>query len=608
MSTVSKPGTPRPLDPANAGLDGQARVNAEIFTAVEILGRKLERSEAERERLTRRLALIESAATVDEKTGKLYLPAIVDQEMVQRMDGYATPKWMVAASLMSSAIALFALGLVLFREPAPLLTKEQLAALDTLKGPQFASLAPESRGWKSPEMEAAPQENTETASAEVVTPVAEPQIAIEPAAGEPPAPEQPTVAEVVPTVPTPAPEEAPKVAEVAPPVPPAAEPQISALAEPKVVPAEESKMPDTAALTKLEKTAEAPVIPAPVAGPPPEVAPQPEPPKVVEKKPAPEKPVVAKAEPAPTLKSTPAPEPAPPQDITATVDAPMDAPAADPALPAKMSQLEKRAYEGVPEAQHDLATLYASGKLVAQDYPRALYWFTKSADGGVANSHYNLGVIYQQGLGVAADMTKALGWYEKAAELGHPEAMYNLGIAYIEGIGTTANIEKGVSFFKRAAKAGVAQAAYNLGVLYESNFIGAIDTAKAIEWYQVAANEGHAEAREAIVRMKGGPISLAGDQALSLADIVEPAAGGETGEGDSSPAEDSGHAATQKDLLIQIQKGLIRLKLLPAPADGMMTPQTQDAIRAYQKRQSWPEDGEPSQKLLDRVLSDSPAK
>src|ERR1700722_12817573 len=102
MTVVNKFGEARLLDPSNAALDGQARINAEIFTAVEILGRKLERTEAERDRLARRLALIESAATVDEKTGKLYLPVLAQQDETPAKE-YATPKWMISATLMSSA-------------------------------------------------------------------------------------------------------------------------------------------------------------------------------------------------------------------------------------------------------------------------------------------------------------------------------------------------------------------------------------------------------------------------------------------------------------------------------------------------------------------------
>src|SRR3954468_22110353 len=119
MSDTSKApkfGTARLLDEAHAGLEGQTRVNAEIFKAMEILGRKLERTEQERDVLARRLALIESSTVVDETTGKLYLPAIIDNQ-TSPAPAYATPRWMVAASLMSSAVALLAIGLVMFRDP-----------------------------------------------------------------------------------------------------------------------------------------------------------------------------------------------------------------------------------------------------------------------------------------------------------------------------------------------------------------------------------------------------------------------------------------------------------------------------------------------------------
>ncbi len=287
--------------------------------------------------------------------------------------------------------------------------------------------------------------------------------------------------------------------------------------------------------------------------------------------------------------------------------------APDAALPKKLAVLQKRAYQGIPEAQHDLATLYAAGTLVPQDYHRAAFWFTKAAEGGVANAHYNMGVIYHQGLGVPVDMAKALGWYEKAAELGHPEAMYNLGIAYIEGIGTKVDIDKGVSYFKRASKAGVVQAAYNLGVLYESNFIGPIDTKKAAEWYKVAAKAGHTGARDALARLGGGAISNSaaadtGDQALTLADKIEPSAGGdeETGEGDSSPVAEAPHKKPHS-ILSDIQRILIRQGTLPGPADGMLNQQTEDAIRSSQKKLNLTEDGQPSQELLEKLLQAPPA-
>ncbi|MBU6476176.1 MAG: hypothetical protein KGQ70_09440, partial [Alphaproteobacteria bacterium] len=147
MGTVSTVKTQRLLDPANSTLEGQARVNAEIFTAVEILGRKLERVAAERDRLAERLALIESQAAVDEKTGRLYLPVVVTPE-TQMPPAAALPRWVVSASLASAALALFAVGLALFRPVAPPLTKSQIAVLNALSASQFTQLDPDSEKWK----------------------------------------------------------------------------------------------------------------------------------------------------------------------------------------------------------------------------------------------------------------------------------------------------------------------------------------------------------------------------------------------------------------------------------------------------------------------------
>ena len=596
MDIVNKPKTAKLLDPANAHLSGQAQVNAEIFTAVEILGRKLERSESERSRLVRRLALIESAATVDEKTGKLYLPVVIDSASDRRKAESFSPKGMATVALMSSIVTLFVLGIIiLFHAPAPFLTKDQLAALDSLKRSQFALLSPESKGWKHLLEEDVQQQEIATVATVASIPF-EPEPVTD-------VPELPKLAE------TPMIEEVPlasPVAVVAVVDKPAVEPVIDNIEE-----AIKDNIQPTAIVKKED-------VPSPV---------------IVENKVA----EVAKQviPPAPPEQELIAPSPPPVVIANTVADAGMKP---DQELPERLAQLEKRAYQGVPEAEHDLATLYASGRLVAQNYDRAVYWFTKAADGGVANAHYNLGVIYHQGMGVKEDMQKALDWYEKAAELGHPEAIYNLGIAYVEGIGTKMNIKKGVSYFKRAASAGVAQAAYNLGVLYESNFIGPIDLDKATEWYQKASDNGHTDARVAFNRLNGIE-----NQALTLADMVEPASGGEEyGEGDSSPVEvekanpvpeltakaeevnlsippkyeaeseakieeeeikASPEPSAKNDLLYRIQLELLKQGLLPGQADGVMSLGTERAIRTYQKRIGLPEDGVPSESLLGNTYN-----
>ena len=614
MKTVNKSETAKLLDPENARLGGQARVNAEMFTAMEILGRKLERSEAERDRVVQRLSQIESAATVDEKTGKLYLPVVANSALVKQNAKSFAPKWMGTAALMSSMVTLFVLGIMFFREPLSLLTKEQMAALDSLKGiNQFAMLSSESKGWKPLEEK---QQDIEIASEDfasfastVFTPSAEfvPSVSLD---------EPVIMAESQSSYDF----EVPDLNEIL-----SWDKEVLPVSPAVVALADEAAVIEPAAgggeteieMVTVEEVIESDIHPVVLA------EKREYPSFIVEVEdevaeqvilPVPQKEKLSISLPPPVVIAD--------TEVKTNADTGMEP---DSALPEKLAKLEKRAYQGISEAEHDLATLYASGRLVAQNYDRAIYWFVRAADGGVANAHYNLGVIYHQGLGVTADVQKALGRYENAAELGHPEAMYNLGIAYVEGIGTEMNIEKGVSYFKRAANVGVAQAAYNLGVLYESNFIGSIDLDKAAEWYQVASEGGHADARVAFNRLEG-----VGETLLTLADIAEPASGGaEYGEGDSSPVEedrsvpkrvvkvkkakvksavkvekaDSVPESDMKkdDLLYKVQLELLREGLLPGQVDGVMDRWMERAIRVYQKKLGLPEDGVPSEALLGKM-------
>jgi len=533
----------RLLDPANDALQGQARVNAEIFSAVEIIGRKLERVEAERDALARRLALIESSALVDEATGKLYLPALV--ERTAPAAAAFAPRWVAPVSFMTAAIALFALGLALMRPEPQMLTKDQLAALDALSGPKLARITSDNAAWKHVAA-VAPEPQQEENRADAL-------------------PDATALAQM---------EQA-----AAPPQPVALMPEEKEADAPAAQKAEDIQRAEGG-----QKAGDrAPVKAASV---------QATEDKAVEE-------LAAQISKKPDVKTTAAPEKKTAQADDAKKT--QDGLSPDKSLTGKLALLQERAYQGVPEAEHDLATVYAAGNGAQQDYTRAIYWFKKAAAGGIANAHYNLGVIYHQGLGVPADIKTALGWYEKAAELGHPEALYNLGIAYIEGVGTETNVAKGVSYFKRAAKAGVTQAAYNLGVLYESNFIGPIDLAKAKEWYGLAADKGHADAQAALARLGGGQADVVADmnaEALTLADKVEPAAG-EKAQGRGAPA---------RTLLSDIQDILVRRGFLPkAQADGNLNPQTEDAIRAVQERFGLPRDGQPSQEVFEKLLQAPPA-
>ncbi len=174
----------------------------------------------------------------------------------------------------------------------------------------------------------------------------------------------------------------------------------------------------------------------------------------------------------------------------------------DATLPAAAQSIESKAYDGTPEAQHDLAAIYTAGQGgVRQDYERAAFWFGQAANRGIPNAQYNLGVLYHQGLGVKTDINKAIDLYKQAASAGHPEAQYNLGIAYIEGIGVPYDARKAADNFESAAGKGVAEAAYNLGLIYENGLLGKAQPDVALKWYKSAADAGNPEAKEALAEL-----------------------------------------------------------------------------------------------------------
>lgn len=492
-------------------LSHQERVYFEMFRAIELLGRKLEKSETIREDLSRRLKDIESSAARDAQTGKYYLPARIEPaEQPATPEAAMTRRMIAGAALTGLALGVIALGLVLMQQQPQTLSPRQMAALNTLtdtqNNPAFVGHA--SGGWhKAAENNKAATVSTENVTAEVA---AETPASAAPAGTEAPLPfvlaasleklqdaPDTQVDEYIAGLDH---EGAEDFAEDLPEdmaqgdtdmtedISAAAagldHDDLAALVAQENAVDDHFAAADEEAITVAEAEAEVEIMPAAET-----LAP-----------------VVAK-----THAAVPA--------ITAYTKEPLR----DPYLPTVYADLERRAYDGIAEAQHDLAALYASGGRVRPDYPRAAYWFRRAADAGIANAYYNLGVMAQQGLGMAKDAQQSFAFYGRAARLGHPEAMYNLGLCYIEGRGTQKDNLRGISYFKKAANAGLTQAAYNLGVIYEGGTIeGHRDLKSALEWYHVAAVEGHQDADVAIRRVEKLQMQA---EALSVAERVEPAAG-----------------------------------------------------------------------------------
>ena len=251
-------------------------------------------------------------------------------------------------------------------------------------------------------------------------------------------------------------------------------------------------------------------------------------------------------------------------------------------------KIENQAFEGVPEAQHDMGAIYVAGHgQIQKDLKRAVLWFKEASNNGVANAKYNLGVLYHQGMGVKQNIDDAMNLYKEAAKLDHPEAQYNLGIAHIEGIGVEYNPSQAANFFERAANQGVVEAAYNLGLIYENGLLGETQPDEALAWYKHAADQGSPEAKSALDQ-------LAASLGISINDvnkIVEKIQSEKIQHNSASNNVDS-------YMIFQVQKELMRRGLYPGPVDGMTGPMTEDAIKKFQADANLAVNGQASEELL----------
>lgn len=314
----------------------------------------------------------------------------------------------------------------------------------------------------------------------------------------------------------------------------------------------------------------------------------------------------------------------------------------DPALPEAAKKIEQQAFNGVPEAEHDLAAIYTSGRNgVPVDYTKAAAWFLEAATHNISNAQYNLGVLYHQGMGVTKNTELAFNWYRAAAARNHPEAQYNLGIAHIEGEGARYDPRLATRYFKRAAQQGVMEASYNLGLIYENGLLGQPQPNQALYWYRTAANQGSPEGKAAMnqlargmklspqqidtiyndvkaseksagvdIKAKDIPIQ---DQTLPApgkrADAAAVPVSAEPQTAAPMPVSNATPTAPADPVVVaQIQEQLIRLGLFPGPANGVINPVTEDAIRAYQRQSALPQDGRASQALLVNMLSSELSK
>ncbi len=296
---------------------------------------------------------------------------------------------------------------------------------------------------------------------------------------------------------------------------------------------------------------------------------------------------------APELSSDPGPEVASlPVTEVETVELSDLAPLPDDA-PDDLRQVAALALEGNPEAQHDLATSYAIGTTIPQNFERAAFWYARSADAGIVNARYNLGVLTERGLGVEQDSEAAFEMFLEAANANHPDAENAVGLAYMLGNGTERDLVQAATWFQAASAQGNPRGAFHLGRLFEEGLDGAPDLTAAAGWYRVAAEAGDAQAVDALARIS----PAIGEGGIPEAvDVPIP----ETTPEPATPGTAQDLAVTAGEIR-QIQVLLAEQGYDPGPADGVMGPSTRRAIEAYEQDNNLSVSGEPSFSLLDAL-------
>jgi clan AA aspartic protease (TIGR02281 family) len=78
--------------------------------------------------------------------------------------------------------------------------------------------------------------------------------------------------------------------------------------------------------------------------------------------------------------------------------------------------------KGSAIAQFNIATMYANGQGVAQNYAEAAKWYGLSANQGWADAQYGLGLLYANGQGVRQNFVLAYKWFSLSAAQGSAEA------------------------------------------------------------------------------------------------------------------------------------------------------------------------------------------
>lgn len=129
-----------------------------------------------------------------------------------------------------------------------------------------------------------------------------------------------------------------------------------------------------------------------------------------------------------------------------------------------MGLLRKAANRGFAKAQVEIGRLHMEGKIVDQNYHRAVEWFRLATRlSNNPEAHFLLGEAYFRGLGVPQDYGEAVPHYKAAAIGGNAVAQYIIGTMYEAGWGVRQDLVQSWLWLMQARPEADRIAAHEVG-------------------------------------------------------------------------------------------------------------------------------------------------
>lgn len=185
------------------------------------------------------------------------------------------------------------------------------------------------------------------------------------------------------------------------------------------------------------------------------------------------------------------------------------------------SEWIESAKAGDAHAEHGLGMLYELGEGVPHGDPKAAAeWYQKAAAQNYAPAMNNLARLYADGRGVTQDLPKAIELWSRAADAGNATARFNLGLQYTTGSGVPKDTAKAASYLLQAAESGLPEAQFAVAGFYRDGTGVERDLDAARKWYDRAAAAGFEPARKELAALDmSGSAEPAGESAVSAATV-----------------------------------------------------------------------------------------